>query len=145
MASQVVADSGIFLATVLAESLSEKADQLLQQWDQQQLQVAAPVLLQYEIIAVMRKHVYREVLTAAEAAAKRDVLLMVARTIRFEVDEELLRRAYDSQYLALAERFGCDFWTADERLYNAVYQDLPWVHWLGHFKMVPPGKQRENA
>jgi hypothetical protein len=33
--------------------------------------------------------------------------------------------AYDSFYLGLAERLGCELWTADRRLRNAV--DLPWV------------------
>ena len=32
----------------------------------------------------------------------------------------------DSFYLALAEVLGCELWTADQRLRNAV--DLPWVH-----------------
>jgi len=41
--------------------------------------------------------------------------------------------AYDSQYLAVAERLGCEFWTADERLYNAVKTHLSWVKWLGNF------------
>ncbi|HVC33638.1 MAG TPA: type II toxin-antitoxin system VapC family toxin [Chloroflexota bacterium] len=39
--------------------------------------------------------------------------------------------AYDSYYLALAETLGCDLWTADRRLVNAV--NLPWV------RMVDPG------
>lgn len=151
MASLVVADSGIFIKLVLEEPFSEQADQLIRQWSQQTTQVAAPVLFQYEIVAVIRKHVYRKLLTAEEAAAKRDMLLTIAQTIRFEVDEKLLRRAYalaeqfnrpttyDSQYLALAERLGCDFWTADERLFNAVRQDLNWVHWLGN---MPAGIQQ---
>ena len=33
--------------------------------------------------------------------------------------------AYDSYYLALAEALGCDLWTADRQLANAL--DLPWV------------------
>jgi len=33
--------------------------------------------------------------------------------------------AYDSFYLALAERLDCDFWTADRRLVNAASQ--PWI------------------
>jgi predicted nucleic acid-binding protein len=37
--------------------------------------------------------------------------------------------AYDSYYLALAETLGCDLWTADRRLLNAM--DLPWVRWVG--------------
>ena len=61
------------------------------------------------------------------------------------IDDPLLRRgyelatqfnrptAYDAQYLAVAERLQCEFWTVDERLYNAVKQALPWVKWLGNF------------
>ena len=48
---------------------------------------------------------------------------------------ELARRfnrptAYDSFYLALAQLEGCPFWTGDGRLYNAVKNELEWVHVL---------------
>jgi predicted nucleic acid-binding protein len=33
--------------------------------------------------------------------------------------------AYDSVSLGLAESLGCELWTADRRLHNAV--SLPWV------------------
>jgi len=39
--------------------------------------------------------------------------------------------AYDAAYLALAQLRGCELWTADERLYNAVSRELPWVKWVG--------------
>ena len=44
-----------------------------------------------------------------------------------------LRRtaAYDSFYLAVAERHGCDLWTTDQKLVRSA--DLPWV------RLVPPG------
>jgi predicted nucleic acid-binding protein len=38
---------------------------------------------------------------------------------------------YDCHYLALAERYECELWTGDERLYNAVGAKLPWVKWIG--------------
>ena len=41
-------------------------------------------------------------------------------------------RAYDTAYLALAQLLGCELWTADERLYNAVQGKLAWVKWVGH-------------
>ena len=65
------------------------------------------------------------------------------------MDDELLKRgyelatrlnrptAYNSRYLAVAERLQCEFWTADERMFNAVTQDLNWVKWLGSFKVRP--------
>jgi predicted nucleic acid-binding protein len=50
---------------------------------------------------------------------------------------ELFHRpnTYDSFYLALAERLDCPFWTADERLFNAVSPGFKLIHWLGQ-----PGK-----
>ena len=31
---------------------------------------------------------------------------------------------------------GCNFWTADERLFNAVNPPLSWVRWSGRFKPI---------
>lgn len=45
-------------------------------------------------------------------------------------------RAYDSQYMALADRLQCDFWTADERLVNSVQAQFSRIHWLGNW--TPP-------
>ena len=36
---------------------------------------------------------------------------------------------YDAMYLAAAQAEGCDLWTLDRRLVNAV--NLPWVRWAG--------------
>jgi predicted nucleic acid-binding protein len=40
-------------------------------------------------------------------------------------------RAYDARYLATADLLGCELWTADRRLYNAVRKDLSWVRYVG--------------
>lgn len=40
-------------------------------------------------------------------------------------------RAYDSQYMALAERLNCEFWTADERLVNSTQGQFTRIRWLG--------------
>src|SRR5206468_1204709 len=46
--------------------------------------------------------------------------------------------AYDAQYLALAQLSGCNFWTADERLFNAVSNKLPFVKWIGSYRDADP-------
>ena len=38
-----------------------------------------------------------------------------------------LNAAYDAHYLALADRLGAEFWTADRRLANSVRHELEWV------------------
>jgi predicted nucleic acid-binding protein len=41
-------------------------------------------------------------------------------------------KAYDAQYLALAEEMRAEFWTADERLVRDVQQaGADWAHWIG--------------
>jgi len=40
---------------------------------------------------------------------------------------------YDATYLALAELRGCEFWTADQRLFNQVKDKLSFVKYLGTY------------
>lgn len=42
--------------------------------------------------------------------------------------------AYDAQYLALAERLSCEFWTVDERLFNGVKDRFSAIRWLGEWQ-----------
>src|SRR5436190_20051297 len=122
MTAWVVADSGIFLATVLTETYSEHAEQLLRGWREHEVQIAAPTLFRYEIVDVMRKSVYRGILSTEQALKGRDALLEYP--VQLLMDDALLKRgfelatqysrptAYDAQYLAVAERLRCEFWTA---------------------------------
>lgn len=115
----------------------------MQHWETHGYQIAAPALFRYEIVAVTRKSVYRGIFTAEEALANREKLMVYP--VRLFMDDDLLKReyelatkynrptAYDSQYLAVAEKLDCEFWTADERFFNAVKHDLKWVNWLGNF------------
>ena len=147
MASVVVIDSGVFLAGVLEEPLADKANALLKQLLAENIQIAAPVLFQYEIVAVTRKAVFQKRLTIEESIKARDFIL--AYGMMFHHDDSLLKRAYDlatelnrptaydTQYLAVAERLNCDFWTADERLFNAASSQLAWVKWVGNFAHSP--------
>ena len=40
-------------------------------------------------------------------------------------------------YLALAENVGCGLWTADERFYRSIDQNIHNVRWIAEF--VVPG------
>lgn len=140
-----MADSGIFIAAVLQEPYRKQAIALINEWATQNIQIVAPVLFRYEVTAVIRKNIYRGILPPALATDVRANLQSLTANIEFMIDDRLLERgyelaeqfnrptAYDSQYLAVAERLGCEFWTADERLFNAVAQDLNWVRWVGNY------------
>ena len=92
----------------------------------------------------MRKKVHRQLLTLAEgkeafAAALAVGMTLMAPSGLHERAWELAARfnrptAYDSHYLALAEMLGCEFWTADQRLFNAVRDELGWVRWLREYQ-----------
>ncbi len=147
--NQAVLDSGILIASVYVETLSTKAKALLQHFRDAQTILHAPALLRYELIAVSRKAVYQARVTAEQGLVARDQLLSYPVLLHF--DDALLKRgyelaeefnrptAYDAQYLALAERLSCDFWTADERMFNSVNGKFSSIAWLGDWK--PKGEQ----
>lgn len=104
------------------------------------IRLVAPTLWRYEVTTILAKALYFKQLTIDEVeAALRlsghfDIELLpldanlaaaaLAWTVR-------LRRAaaYDSFYLALAQRLECDLWTVDHKLFNAV--GVPWVRYVG--------------
>jgi predicted nucleic acid-binding protein len=53
----------------------------------------------------------------------------------YELAKALNRsRTYDVQHLTLAQRLSCEFWTADERMFNAIQSEFPSIHWLGYWQ-----------
>lgn len=139
--SYTVLDSGILLATVQDETYTKTAQELIADLLNNDVELIAPMLLRYELIAVVRKWVYRNLTDLNSAKLALTTLLNYPITLHF--DDSLALKAYDlatlyqrptaydAQYLALAERFSCDFWTADERLFNAVQNSFRHIHWLG--------------
>lgn len=147
MTSWVVADSNIYLATIIPDLQTERADALIAHWIVQDYTIAAPYLFRYEVMSVVRKHVARETLTDDEGRQALSNLL--AQPIQYFADDDLLNRAYelaklhdrpagyDSVYLALAERLNCEYWTADLRLFNAINRVFKPIRWLGDFPLPP--------
>jgi len=141
----IVVDSNIFIAlSVIDEPFHMQAKQILSLWQSTHTQLIAPHLFKSEVTAVLRKVVYQNRITHQQGTLILQRLL--SYPIQFYEDDTLLKRAfelaqiynrpraYDTQYLALAEQFTCDFWTLDERLFNAVKTQMPFVYWLGNWK-----------
>jgi len=42
-------------------------------------------------------------------------------------------KAYDVNYLALAELEGCELWTEDKRFYNSAKASFTNVRWIGEY------------
>jgi predicted nucleic acid-binding protein len=139
----VVVDSNILIAFGLSdEPLHTQANQTLAAWKAAGTPLAAPRLFRSEITAVVRKVVYQQRITHEQGREMLARLLLYP--VDFHEDDALLKsayeladefnrpRAYDAQYLALAKRLSCEFWTADERMFNAVKDRFPDIRWLGN-------------
>lgn len=145
----VVVDANILIAFGLAdEPLHSQANQLLSTWMIRGEQLTAPQLFRSEITAVVRKAVYQTRLTPEQGRLMLAQLLVYPVT--FYEDDILLKeayelavrfnrpRAYDTQYMALADRLQCEFWTADERLLNSTSGQFGAIRWLGDWILPSP-------
>jgi predicted nucleic acid-binding protein len=128
---------------VLPLPYSDQATQKIMAWKRAGLELLAPVLLEFEIAAVLRKAVIARWLTtdlAIEAIGR--VLALNVRCLAptAHLHERALRwadrlghaKAHDAHYLALAAQEGIELWTADRRLAKGAQQaGARWVHWIG--------------
>ncbi len=140
----VVLDSNILIAFALTdEPLHSQANQILSTWEITETRLVAPRLFRSEITSVVRKAVYQRRITNEEGDKLLSQLLLYP--VEFIEDDALLKsayvlahrfnrpRAYDSQYMALAARLDCEFWTADEALVKSIQSEFQHVRWLGEF------------
>ena len=111
----------------------ERVLRLFDRWRGEGRPFTAPSLWRLEVASGLRKLSAAGLLTAAETQTLLDLFL--SRDVQVSADDaELLREAYlwaerigdrvvyDSTYLALAERLGAEFWTADRRLVHRARQ-----------------------
>jgi predicted nucleic acid-binding protein len=142
MNSAVCVDANVIVRTLVFGQFSEQATALFAQWQQRGVPLLAPALFAFEVTATLRRLVYHKAITPEEGqeAFVRFLRIKVRLSHRrsiFPLAWQLAKqfnrsRAYDTAYLALAQLNQCDFWTADEKLFNAVNGQLPWVKWIGN-------------
>jgi predicted nucleic acid-binding protein len=59
-------------------------------------------------------------------------------TRAFEIARQYNQRVYDCIYVALAERTQVEFWTDDDRLYNALHGAFPFIRRLADYTRRRP-------
>ena len=143
MSLQVCVDASLIIRTLVPGPLSDEALSLLETWRRENTTLVAPALLAFEVTSALRRYVYLNKISPAhgdkafESFLRINIRLSHQRgmfPLAWYLSKQLdLPRAYDTAYLALAQLRGCELWTADERLYNAVSKELDWVKWLGVF------------
>ena len=138
----VVVDSSIAISWLLEDSNSHVAQELLDEWIDNEIIILAPALLAYEVTNIIHQNARRGEIRLERA---REILTGFFETeITFDKaqSDSMSQRAlelahqfslpatYDAYFLALAEREECELWTEDKRLKNAVKGKLPSVRSL---------------
>jgi predicted nucleic acid-binding protein len=138
-----VIDANLGLGLVLHLPYSESAYRLLKRFQEDQEELAVPTLWEYECISGLRAAIYHNHIEAKMADLAVQVLLAIEpkrinptptlhRSAMLWAERLGQNKAYDAQYIALAESLGADFWSADQRLINTLKaQGAGWAHWIG--------------
>ncbi len=132
MPGVVVVDASLVVKWLIREEDSDKAHALLQSWKDQGIRLAAPYLMPFEVTNALHQRVIQGELSVAGAGDMVENLLSSGPELHqtaglharaLELASELRQGAsYDAHYLALAEEFGCELWTADRRFHRAAEQ-----------------------
>lgn len=133
----VVIDASVVLKLLLPEERTEAVRSLWARWVEQDVEVAAPFLLAYEVISVLRNKVFRGELPpeAGEAALAAFLTQEISLLHPHGMEEKTwgvakqwnLPTSYDAAYLALAELIESDLWTADRRFAASLRKKVPRV------------------
>lgn len=139
----MVVDAGVVLALALPLPFSAKAAERLRSLKRSREELFAPALLEYEVCSALRRAVSRGLL-GADAAAKALELLTAVRIRPINPASSLHERAlawaerlgqtkaYETQYVALAEQMGRGLLTSDTRLARAAQAlGATWVESIG--------------
>ncbi|MBI4288240.1 MAG: type II toxin-antitoxin system VapC family toxin [Chloroflexi bacterium] len=141
MNGQVCVDASLALSLLLPEDLSDRAEAAWDSWVDAEIDIVTAPLFFAEVTSVLREKVHFGRISADEGQNAFDTFLDLAvrgtdppelQRVAWRLAREYNRpRAYDAQYLAVASVLGCELWTADRRLVNAV--SAPWVRWVGDY------------
>ncbi|MCP4357062.1 MAG: type II toxin-antitoxin system VapC family toxin [Chloroflexi bacterium] len=138
--STICVDANLVIRLV-ADANDELVHHLWERWDTEKKSLIAPHLLYFEVSNALhqyQKHGYlspHAVGLALQAALALDIKLQGTNNLHQHAlkiaRRHALPAAYDAHYLALAQQFDAEFWTADRRLVHTVQNTLPWVHFVG--------------
>lgn len=138
----IVVDANLTIGLFVNLPYSSQCERLFALWRAQDIQLHVPALWPSEVVSALRKMV------SVGQISFDDARLALANLERLSIqvvmpDLDLLDLslvwagqlnqsvAYDAQYVALAESLSAEFWTADQKLVNALqHRRIQWVHGL---------------
>jgi predicted nucleic acid-binding protein len=138
----IVIDANIAVRAILPIEGKSNVLERLVSWHRSRSKIFAPELLIAETVSVSRRGIFDRWITEEEGQVAIDDLYRLGVEI-IPSDVGICQaalawasrlgqsKAYDGFYLAVAERQGAEFWTADEKLANRGKQlNLPWIRWI---------------
>ncbi len=141
MADEIVVDTSLAFKWRVDEDDSALADDYHRSWRAAGIRIIVPCWFACELGNVLHQRVHCGRLTSIHSTQLLSFALSwvtvldphPAIAVRgIQITSQLRQRAsYDSQYVALAERLGCELWTADHRFAVAAKPVFPFVHWVG--------------
>ena len=150
-ARRIVVDASVAAKWILSEEHSDLALALLSDCKRARVRMLAPALLPIEAASIVRTRILRGQFTIEEARKALSALISLEITITADpalsylaldvAHSYQLRSIYDSHYVALAMREGCDLWTADKKLVDLIATHMPSVRWIGAYTPLPPAAQ----
>ncbi len=146
MPKQICVDVNIALKLALNEPDSEIVRAQWHEWLTEGAQLVAPFFFVYEGTSEIRLKVTRKIISEENGEMAFQKFLSLSSDVHLVTTPDLNDRAwnlakqlsqshvYDAFYLALAESLGCEFWTADDRLYFSAHRTFPWVKHISFSK-----------
>jgi predicted nucleic acid-binding protein len=139
----VVVDASVVVNVLLTQDYSVQAERCLDGWKSSGEVLYAPLHWYAEVVSALCFAVFKRKLSPEDAELLVDILPELGVRV-VEPTPALLKsalrwaerlgqnKAYDAQYVALAEQSGAELWSADQRLVNALHaQGAGWAHWIG--------------
>jgi predicted nucleic acid-binding protein len=140
--ADLVVDSSVAVKWFVVEPYSAEARRILNDYQNGTISFLAPDLINAEFGNVIWK---KQVLQGLDAADAQDIinkfralhftLTSIAALLNdaYKIAVKHRRTVYDSLYLALSLREGCQYVTADEKFVNAVSASFPNIIWLANW------------
>ena len=124
------------------EPLADKAILIREDYERGSVSLVVPMFWDYEVANGVNKAVARGQLSTEEGREAIALLLAIhaqkaplpSPQDSYALARRYQRSVYDSWYLQLAEKEGCELWTADRKLYNALKDTVPWIKWLADYQ-----------
>jgi len=118
-----------------------------------ELPIFAPPLIRSEVTNITRQRLRRQFVTRDEAFAFLDRFLGLSLTLVEPyalyrsalrlADDHGLPATDDAQYVVLADTLKCNLWTDDHCLRRLASTALPFVRWIGDFRL-PDDRSTES-